>query len=58
MMAYIYVYVCTAMGCEDEQNKFCGYGYSCPFCGEGRMMLDEGRTDELNAARAGEKGEK
>jgi hypothetical protein len=40
-----YVYVCNAMGCEDVQNKFCGYDYACPFCGEGRMRLDEERSE-------------
>jgi hypothetical protein len=42
-----YVYVCNALGCEDLQSKFCGYSYTCPFCGEGRMILDEDRTEEL-----------
>lgn len=43
-----YTYVCTAMGCEDAQNKFCGYGYACPFCGQGRMVMDEERTEDEN----------
>jgi hypothetical protein len=45
---YIYVYVCTAMGCEDRQKKFCGYSYGCPFCGEGKMILDDDKSDEAS----------
>lgn len=40
-----YRYVCEAMGCEDVQNKFCGFSFVCPFCGIGAMRLQESDED-------------